>query len=79
MPVFMRLNPIPEYVELWNKHPTMFWRKYWQDKKSGSLPQNFQYKKHSTDHKKKSKKKEVGSQEEEGVDAKVDKKRRKKA
>jgi len=53
MPVFMRLNPIPEYVELWNKHPNMFWRKYWQDKKAGSLPANFEYKKHSTDYKKK--------------------------
>jgi len=44
MPVFMRLNPIPEYVELWNKHPSMFWRKYWTDKKAGVLPPNFEYK-----------------------------------
>lgn len=43
MPEFLVINPIPEFVELWNKHPIMFWKKYWQDKKAGQLPPDFGY------------------------------------
>lgn len=41
--MFLRQNPIPEWIDLWNQHPTMFWRKYWTEKKLGNLPANFEY------------------------------------
>jgi hypothetical protein len=43
MPMFLRQNPLPEWIDLWEKHPTLFWRKYWTEKKLGNLPPNFEY------------------------------------
>ncbi len=43
MPMFLRQNPIPEWIDLWNQHPQVFWRKYWTEKKLGNLPANFEY------------------------------------
>lgn len=41
MPSFLKLNPIKEYVDLWNDHPNKFWSRYWRDKKDGILPSDF--------------------------------------
>lgn len=32
LPMVLRSNPDPRYVELWNKNPKLFWRAYWKDK-----------------------------------------------
>ena len=43
MPIFLQKNPIKEWVDLWNRNPAIFWRKYWTEKKLGTLPQNFEH------------------------------------
>jgi len=43
MPDFLKANPIPEFVDLWDKHPLMFWKKYWADKRANLLPPDFSY------------------------------------
>jgi hypothetical protein len=37
LPPILKNNPHPEYVELWNASKKLFWKRYWQDKKSGNL------------------------------------------
>lgn len=37
LPAILRQNPHPEYMELWNTSPKLFWRQYYIDKKRGSI------------------------------------------
>lgn len=46
-------------MELWNQHPFIFWRKYWEAKKNGTLPEDFGYANHVGKGKGKGKKGEV--------------------
>ena len=78
MPAFLKMNPIPEWVNLWLKNANLFWRRYWVEKKSGRLPPNFEFK--GRDHWKQKKAKpkgEVDGELSDGVDIRTDKKKKK--
>ena len=74
LPKFLKNNPHPHYINLWNQHPKLFWQEYHQDKARGTVKyikkapkterldfNDLQFKK---DHKKKGKKgKRPNSQE----------------
>ena len=79
MPSFLRMNPIPEWVNLWNKNSNLFWRRYWVEKKTGRLPPNFEFKTKDMWKQKKAKpKNEAGEEEPDGIDARTDKKKKQK-
>jgi hypothetical protein len=37
LPPILRSNPHPEYIELWTINKNAFWKKYWMDKKNGTM------------------------------------------
>lgn len=37
MPKFLKNNPHPHYLDLWNKHPKLFWKEYNTDKVNGTV------------------------------------------
>ncbi len=37
LPPILRSNPHPEYIELWTINKNAFWKKYWMDKKNGTV------------------------------------------
>jgi hypothetical protein len=37
LPPILKSNPHPEYIELWTINKNAFWKRYWTDKKNGTI------------------------------------------
>lgn len=46
MPHFLKKNPLPDWIELWNQSSNLFWKKFWIAKTNGNLPAGFGYDNH---------------------------------